>query len=171
MKGNIFNNTNSYAFSDAISRIFGGLVYSNYGLKKSLVIAYLIAIIGGIGIYFVQSNYLEYYKSYPQIAFLIQNVDINRLMPRLLMATKFGIGAASLASYSACFSDDTIFPASKRVTAIGICNIVARALTILAPLVNEAKVPIPMLTFIAAISVALIFSFSFSHVSHYDDMN
>jgi len=63
--------------------------------------------------------------------------------------------------YSACFSDDTIFPASKRVTAIGICNIVARALTILAPLVNEARVPLPMLSFIAAISIALIFSFSF----------
>lgn len=161
LKGNIFHNTNSYAFSDAISRVFGGLFFANYGLKKSLVLAYTISMVGGLGIYFIQSNYLEYYKSYPQIAFLIQNVDINSLMPRLLMVTKFGIGAASLASYSACFSDDTIFPASKRVTAIGICNIVARALTILAPLVNEARVPLPMLSFIAAISIALIFSFSF----------
>lgn len=53
LKGNIFHNTNSYAFSDAISRVFGGLVYSNYGLKKSLVIAYMIAMFGGIGIYFI----------------------------------------------------------------------------------------------------------------------
>jgi hypothetical protein len=85
------------------------------------------------------------------------------------MATKFGMGAASLASYSACFSDDTIFPASKRVTAIGICNIVARALTILAPLVNEARVPLPMLSFIAAISIALIFSFSFRQEGFYNE--
>jgi hypothetical protein len=79
------------------------------------------------------------------------------------MITKFGIGAATLASYSACFSDDKIFPADKRVTAIGICNIVARCITILAPQVNEMRVPLPMLTFIAAISIALIFSFSFAH--------
>lgn len=65
LKGNIFHNTNSYAFSDAISRVFGGLVYSNYGLKKSLVLAYMIAIFGGIGIYIIQSNSLEYYKGYP----------------------------------------------------------------------------------------------------------
>ena len=53
--------SDSYAFSDAISRVFGGLVYANYGLKKSLVLAYTIAMFGGIGIYFIQSNYLEYW--------------------------------------------------------------------------------------------------------------
>lgn len=77
------------------------------------------------------------------------------------MVTKFGLGAAMLSCYSACYSDDHIFPLKKRATAIGICNIVARSITILAPQVNELKAPLPMLTFIAIIAVAFIASFSF----------
>ena len=54
-------------------------------------------------------------------------------MPHLTMITNFGLGAACVSCYTASYTDDTIFPANKRATAIGICNIVARSLTILAP--------------------------------------
>ncbi len=53
LKGNIFDNTNSFALSDAISRIFGGYVYSAYGVKNSFVTAYSIAIVGATGSYMV----------------------------------------------------------------------------------------------------------------------
>jgi MFS family permease len=56
LRGNIFDNTNSFAISDALSRVFGGLVYSTYGIQKSFLTAFGIAIVGGIGIYLVQSN-------------------------------------------------------------------------------------------------------------------
>ena len=36
-----------------------------------------------------------------------------------------------------------MFPAAKRATAIGVCNFIARALTICAPLVAELKRPVP----------------------------
>ena len=82
-------------------------------------------------------------------------------MPILTMLTKFGIGAAMLTTYSASFGDENIFPSKKRATAIGICNIIARSVTIFAPQVNELSAPIPMLFFIASTSFALIISFSF----------
>jgi hypothetical protein len=53
LNGNIFDNTSSFAISDAASRIFGGYVYSNYGVKNSFISAYLIAIAGATGIYMV----------------------------------------------------------------------------------------------------------------------
>lgn len=53
LKGNIFDNTNSFALSDAISRIFGGYVFSTYGVRTSFVSAYMIAIAGATGIYMV----------------------------------------------------------------------------------------------------------------------
>ena len=52
-KGDIFDNTNSFAISDALSRVFGGFVYSNYGLRTSFNCGFSIAILGGIGIYLI----------------------------------------------------------------------------------------------------------------------
>ena len=51
LKGNIFDNTSSFALSDAISRVFGGFIYSTYGVRTSFICAYSIAIIGASGIY------------------------------------------------------------------------------------------------------------------------
>ena len=53
LRGNIFDNTNSFAISDALSRVFGGFVYSAYGLKRSFLTSFGIAIIGGTGIYLI----------------------------------------------------------------------------------------------------------------------
>jgi len=85
------------------------------------------------------------------------------------MLTKFGLGAAMLSCYSACFSDDKIFPPHKRATAIGMCNIVARFFTIFAPEINELVAPLPMLIFILIISVALVSSFTFFTIEADDE--
>ena len=94
-----------------------------------------------------------YFKSY---------LSLDNLMPILTMTTKFGSGAALLTTYSASFGDEQIFPSKKRATAIGICNIIARSITVFAPMINELVAPIPMLFFIASVSFALIISFSIS---------
>jgi len=55
LKGNIFDNIDSYTLSDAASLIFGGIIYTQHGLKRSLILSYSISLIGGIGICFFQS--------------------------------------------------------------------------------------------------------------------
>jgi hypothetical protein len=91
--------------------------------------AFGIAIVGGIGIYLIQSNNpvvteFPYFRSYLTAA---------NLMPILTMLTKFGSGAAMLTTYTASFGDESVFPSKKRATAIGICNIIARTITVFAP--------------------------------------
>jgi MFS family permease len=56
LKGNIYENTNSYAISDTVSRIFGGFIYARYGMKRALIVSYTVALMGGAGLYFVQSG-------------------------------------------------------------------------------------------------------------------
>ena len=53
LKGNIFQNTKSYAISDGVSRMCGGIFFARFGFKKTFIMAYIISIIGGVGIYIV----------------------------------------------------------------------------------------------------------------------
>jgi hypothetical protein len=50
----------------------------------------------------------------------------------------------------------TLFPSSKRATAIGTCQIFARGLTILAPEIAELKKPLPVLIVCFVAVIALI---------------
>lgn len=111
-----------------MSKIFGGYIYSNFGLKKSLIMAYLISLVGGACIFLIQSKFVDILPFFAPL-----RLNFSDLMALLTMVTSFGVGAAMFAVYNACFSDDNIFPSSKRATAIGICNVVARGLTVLAP--------------------------------------
>ena len=102
LKGNIFDNTNSFAISDALSRVFGGFVYSAYGLQKSFMTAFGIAIVGGIGIYLIQSNN-PVVTNFPYFRYYL---TAEKLMPILTMLAKFGSGAATLTTYSASYGDE-----------------------------------------------------------------
>ena len=64
-----------------------------------------------------------------------------------------------IATYTASYSqreDEQIFPQSLRATSIGICNFVARLITISAPEVNELKKPYPMMCLMAMLSIAVV---------------
>jgi hypothetical protein len=54
-----------------------------------------------------------------------------------------------------------LFPDEKRATAIGICQLVARGLTILSPEEAELPAPQPMMIFCGLVSLALITTFTF----------
>ena len=73
------------------------------------------------------------------------DLAMSYLVPKLAFVAKFGIHVAFLCTYQASFSDETIFPAHKRATSIGFCQLFARSLTILAPEVTELKKPIPIM--------------------------
>ena len=55
-----------------------------------------------------------------------------------------------------------MFPQAHRATVIGVCNILARAATILAPLVNELPEPQPMVCLMALAAIAFVNSFFLS---------
>ena len=73
---------------------------------------------------------------------------LSKIIPVMSFITKFGLNLSFLNAYICSYNDDEIFPIIKRATAIGICNFIARTLTILAPIVAELDRPIPILTLI-----------------------
>jgi hypothetical protein len=54
LQGNIFMNNYYCAISDAIAVLSGGFIYSKLGLKVTYYIAFLLGIVGGLGILYIQ---------------------------------------------------------------------------------------------------------------------
>ena len=65
-----------------------------------------------------------------------------------MFITKLGILLAVLCNYTAALSNDDIVPQAKRATCIGQCQLVARAITVLASEVAELPKPKPMAWFV-----------------------
>ena len=79
---------------------------------------------------------------------------MNFLVPKLIFFSKFGVALAFLFTYQASYQDDTVFPASRRASAIGQCQMIARGVTVLASVVSEFHKPIPITSFCGVILLA-----------------
>ena len=86
-----------------------------------------------------------------------------KLIPALVFFTKIGVSAHNQSTYQASFSG-VLFPFYKKATAIGICNLVARFVTIFSSLAAELERPWPMILFIGGVVIALISAFFFPSI-------
>ena len=66
-----------------------------------------------------------------------RDVFDEKSMPILILILKMGIIMSFIITTQVSFTDDRIFPASKRNTSVGSCGMIARSITIVAPIVNE----------------------------------
>lgn len=62
-------------------------------------------------------------------------------------------------TYQASFGENLIFPFYKRATAIGICNFIARSVTIFSSLAAELDRPWPAILLISLTSIAIVTAF------------
>jgi hypothetical protein len=138
-------------------------------MKKSFIISFSLSFSGGILIYMLESHsigfpltFLAKFQGVPKVQ---KELALNYMIPKLAFIAKLGIHIAFLCTYQASFSDDTIFPADKRATSIGMCQIIARALTILAPEVTELRKPLPIMFQSGMVLLALLVSTTFSSPS------
>merc|ERR1712147_302798 len=113
----------------------------------------ILGIVGGLGVLYLEAMHSQMNE---QSISDSQFYFFNKWMPICIAISKFGIAISFLASYFASFIDDRIFPIEKRATAIGICNICARTLTGLSPLISEFKEPMPMVFFVGFLFTALV---------------
>lgn len=60
-----------------------------------------------------------------------------RCMPVIILALKMGIIISFITTTQASFTDDRIFPPQQRNTSVGTSGMIARSITIIAPIVNE----------------------------------
>jgi hypothetical protein len=84
-------------------------------------------------------------------------------MPVLILILKMGIIMSFITTTQISFTDDRIFPSSKRNTSVGTCGMIARSVTIVAPIVNEWDVPYPILIMLGFTIIGLINTFFFPH--------
>jgi MFS family permease len=148
----MFTNNKFCAFTDFASMFFGGYFYKTYGLKKTYYVSISLGIIGGMGVLYLEMMHSQM----NQLVSDSQFDFFNKWMPICIAIGKFGIAISFLASYFASFIDDRIFPIEHRATAIGICNIGARSLTGLSPIISELREPMPMVFFVASLFIAII---------------
>lgn len=82
------------------------------------------------------------------------------IVPLLAFFCKLGINMAFQGAYLGSFSNEAMFPINKRATAIGICNFVARLLTIFSFMVAELKKPGPAIYLVVVTFIALLVCFT-----------
>lgn len=66
------------------------------------------------------------------------------------------------------FTCDQIFPPNKRNTSVGTCGMVARSVTIVAPIVNEWDPPYPILMMLGFSIFGFITSWTFNDIKEGD---
>jgi len=88
-------------------------------------------------------------------------------MPILILILKMGIIVSFITTCQVSFTDDRIFPSNKRNTSVGTCGMIARSITIVAPIVNEWPAPIPIIIMIGFSIVGLLTSLTFPDESEF----
>ena len=137
IKGNVFLNTFSSSMSELPSIIISGFMYKRLGLKITLVFWFSLSLVGGM-------------------LLLIFGNSHEKLIPVFVLFSKAGVTA----TFNLCYlANAQIFPAIFAGTAFGICNIGAKSITILAPLIAEVNPPTPMILFCITAGLACALSF------------
>ena len=157
--GSIYMITYLDGIAGLISTILGDQMYSRLRVKISFIFSVSLTLFGASFIFLFEQDYLtpyfiddcganSPYKNNEQLDHSEKDKQwhLSKIIPVFSFITKFGLNLSFLNAYICSYNDDEIFPVIKRATAIGICNFIARTLTILAPIVAELDRPIPILT-------------------------
>mmetsp|Transcript_15978 Transcript_15978/g.24778 ORF Transcript_15978/g.24778 Transcript_15978/m.24778 type:complete len:232 (-) Transcript_15978:28-723(-) len=148
----------------------GKIIYEAWRVKVTFIISFVITLVGVMGILLFEAEILQPYfidslgcppSGYEPGSPKDRDYHMARIIPAFSFLAKVGCHVSFLAAYYASFSDAKIFPLDKRGRQIGICNFVARGVTIFASLFAELDKPIPMLILSSITIFALVTSFFF----------
>jgi len=135
VKGTITQNTIVSQLAEFSSGIVSVLLFLTFGAKKSFTFMYTLSILG---------------------AFLLLIFPNDLVMiPLYITIAKFGISAAFNLVYLSAVS---LIPTILSSTVFGFCNVPARVITIMAPVVAEQDAPAPMLVCLVLVSCAIVAS-------------
>jgi len=125
--GTTMNNVFASVSSEIVASLLASIIFEYLGAKSSLLLFFMIsAVAGGISCFGVINP---------------------TLITLLIMICKFGVSAAYCLIY---ITTTRIFPSVYSATAFGICNVFARVVTALIPMIIELPAPMPMIFFSAS---------------------
>ena len=78
-----------------------------------------------------------------------------------------GIIISFITTTQVSFTDDRIFPPQQRNTSVGTAGMIARSITIVAPIVNEWSSPFPILIMLVLLVAGLLTSYSFPNENEF----
>ena len=151
-EGSIYLNFYLDGASGITGNVLSVLIYGPLRMRWSFLISFSITIIGIVFLLLFQQGVLSPHwisvffrdkSPYPEDSSKDREYYLGFLIPSIVFFTKIGVNFTFLNAYQASFGDNMIFPFYKRATAIGVCNFIGRALTILAPLAAELDRPLP----------------------------
>lgn len=135
--GNIYTNTIASATADSIGNFLAGFVVLKLGAKNSLCTTLAICGVSGVFLFAAEAK------------------DWLDAIPIIVLTAKFGIAAAFGMLYMSTLQ---YFPSEYMGTIFGICNVTARSITILSPMVAEASDPTPQMVIIVSCLLAAFFT-------------
>lgn len=155
LEGNIFINFYMFGLAGFIAVLIGGVVFSSYGLRFTYVVSFNMCIFGCIGMLVIQMKLISFSSQAAMETFNEQ------FMPVFILLLKMGIIISFITTTQVSFTDDRIFPSNKRNTSVGTCGMIARSITIMAPIVNEWPAPWPILSILFFSIVGILMTFTF----------
>lgn len=123
--GNMYTNVMVAQFSEIIACFISGSLANRFGTKHTIIFSFAVG-----GIFGLTMNY-------------VNPTNIPLILTCLLLA-KFGVSSAFNMVY---IITSEYFPTKYSSSVFGICNIVCRLTSAIAPLTAEIKAPYPMIIF------------------------
>ena len=139
LEGNIFVNFYIFGIAGIIAVLTGGILCNRLGFKVTYYVSNIFSIVGSVAIIIIQGHLIPFDTPEQKEYFE------EKSMPILILILKLGIIMNFITTTQISFTDDRIFPANRRNTSVGTCGMIARSITILAPIVNEWAAPIPII--------------------------
>jgi hypothetical protein len=147
LEGSIYTNFYLDGVAGIVSAACCSMIYNKLRTRLTFIISLSLACISGLIILSFEKGLFN-----PELAFTLGLSDkcpdqdefaqrefyLKKIVPIFGMVAKFGLNMSFQSAYLASFSNVTVFPQDKRATAIGICNFIARTLTIFSSLVAES---------------------------------
>lgn len=126
LEGSIYQNHYNEGIAGLSAIFVGAQIYSILGKKKAFLLAFGLAFSGGFMIYLLESGVVtmptNILNKFDGETLKEKNTHaLDQIVPKLIFFSKFGVSLAFLFTYQASYQDDTIFPPSKRASAIGQC--------------------------------------------------
>jgi MFS family permease len=163
LEGNIFVNFYIFGAAGILAVLFGGIIYSKFGLRQSYLISFVMSILGCCGMLIIQTKVIHFDSDDERDKF------DEKIMPMLILVLKMGIIHSFITTTQVSFTDDRIFPKDKRNTSVGSCGMIARSITIVAPIINEWEAPWPIVVLMAFSIIGLITTFTFPKEDEFAD--
>jgi len=155
LEGNIFINFYIFGAAGILAVFISGIIYSHYGLRFSFFLSFFMAIIGLAGMLVIQMQLINFEDDQER-----DNFD-EKFMPVLILILKMGIIMSFIITTQVSFTDDRIFPSTKRNTYVGSCGMIARSITIVAPIVNEWPAPYPIVVMLLFSILGIVTTYFF----------